>query len=806
MTIGRRLGAYQLLEEIGSGGMGEVYRAVRADDEYQDQVAIKLVRGGQGSAFVVERLRAERQILASFKHPNIARLLDGGTDEDGVPYLVMELIEGQPITTYCNQQQLGITERLRLFLLVCSAVQYAHERMVIHRDLKPSNILVTTEGTPKLLDFGIAKILEPSLIPLRTDATIAAQRIVTPEYASPEQLRGDAVTAASDVYSLAVILYELLTGARPYPTSGMLMHQALELLLEREPPRPSTVVRQRPRSENNRPEPGEVPRRGASAGPPERLTRRLRGDLDNIVLMALRREPERRYPTVAQFAQDIERHLQHLPVTARRPTLGYLLGSFVTRHTVGVAISGALAAVLAAAVMVTAREAHIAETQRALAAQHFASVRRLADTFLFQVHDTIRDLPGAGPARDLLVSTALSYLDTLAAQAGSDLALKKELAEGYLRLGDIQGAPGEQNRGQAGQAVASYAKALVLLAQISAAAGEDESVLTASASAHLKRSYLMMFFSGDPRAATRESGEAVAALAKLAARRPDDVHAALNLVEARLTQLYEAGYAGDDQAVAESHDQAVAEMEAWHRRLPGDRLVTLALARAYAQVSPPHAWPASALIERRLSEVQRALLLSERVLDAEPAHQVADWRSLTQDWNALGIWLSLEQQHSAAVGAFHATVAAIQIVAQDSHDIQAQIDLTRARLNLERAQLATGQLDELEQELPQTLASIESIQKIHDTVEIRFFLAECQQQLGRFAELRALSTIAPSEQLRRLREAHEWYARSAPTLEGIARAASLDVWDHGPVDDAEAGLARSTERLPSLELISGQRE
>ena len=241
--IGRRLGSYEILAQIGSGGMGEVYRAARVDQEYRQQVAIKLVRAGQESSFIANRLRAERQILASFAHPNIARLLDGGTTEEGIPYLVMELIDGRPITAYCDEQRLDTSARLRLFTQVCSAVQYAHQRMVIHRDLKPSNILVTPDGVPKLLDFGIAKILEPGSMGVTADLTVNAFAILTPQYASPEQFTGGTVTAVSDVYSLGVILYELLTGLRPYSVAGVLgTPEVAKSVLTHEPRKPSSVV------------------------------------------------------------------------------------------------------------------------------------------------------------------------------------------------------------------------------------------------------------------------------------------------------------------------------------------------------------------------------------------------------------------------------------------------------------------------------------------------------------------------------------------------------------------------------------
>ena len=234
---GSRIGVYQIMEEIGHGGMGEVYRAMRADGQYDKQVAIKLVRGGFDTSFVLERFRHERQILASLDHPNIARLHDGGTTEDGIPYLVMELIEGTPIDQYCDAHDLDIPERLKLFNQVCAAVQYAHQRLVIHRDIKPGNILVTTEGIPKLLDFGIAKILDPL-----AGAETTMVRPMTPEYASPEQIRGEPITTATDVFSLGVVLYRLLTGRSPYPENTHTPHEFARMVCEVEPTRPSTAV------------------------------------------------------------------------------------------------------------------------------------------------------------------------------------------------------------------------------------------------------------------------------------------------------------------------------------------------------------------------------------------------------------------------------------------------------------------------------------------------------------------------------------------------------------------------------------
>lgn len=460
--IGRQLGPYRLIEVLGTGGMGEVYRAARSDAEYEQQVAVKLVRTGQDPGIVGGRLRAERQILATFEHPNIARLLDGGTTEEGAPYLVMELIDGQPITTYCEEHRLESSARLDLFLHVCSAVQYAHERMVIHRDLKPSNILVTHAGVPKLLDFGIAKILESSAVPTRADATVASLRILTPLYASPEQMKGGPITAASDVYSLGVVLYELLTGTLPYPQSSF-VDDPPDTVLARGPKKPSAVVLEVARSGG----PGGTKLAGKVAVPGSgdaaaRLKNRLRGDLDNIVLMALRAEPTRRYATVAQFAEDIRRHLRHLPVMARKPTLRYRASSFVARHTVGVAATALIALALIGGAVMTAREAHIAELQRSRAERRFNDLRELAHALIFEIHDSILELPGSTAARKLLTERALRYLDSLRVEAGEDPALLRDVAAGYKRMGDVLGYQYRANLGDTAGALQSYRKSLAI--------------------------------------------------------------------------------------------------------------------------------------------------------------------------------------------------------------------------------------------------------------------------------------------------------------------------------------------------------
>ena len=460
LWIGRRFGSYKTIQQIGAGGMGEVYRAFRADDQYRKEVALKVVRAGQDSDFIISRFKNERQILASLDHPNIARLLDGGTTEEGTPYLVMELIAGQPIGEYCDARKLSIPERLALFMQVCAAVQYAHQRLIIHRDIKPGNILVTGEGVPKLLDFGIAKILDVEDQPGHSESTLTMFRLLTPHYASPEQVRGEPITTASDVYSLGVVLYELLTAQSPYPKSTRGPQETARAVCEYEPLKPSVVVRP-DKSQPVNPAKGRPSDNRMSMGAPEKVARQLRGDLDNIVLMALRKEPQRRYASVEQFAEDIRRHLASMPVRARKDTSRYRASKFITRHKGGVAASAAIVVILIAGLVITMQEARIAK-------RRFNDVRSLANSLIFDVHDSIRDLPGSTPARKIIVDRALQYLNVLAQESAGDVGLQRELATAYERVGSVQGDYLQDNLGDSQATLASYKKALEIRKQIRA--------------------------------------------------------------------------------------------------------------------------------------------------------------------------------------------------------------------------------------------------------------------------------------------------------------------------------------------------
>ena len=348
---GALIGPYRIVRTLGQGGMGTVYLADRADGQFEQRVALKLIRPGMGRHEILRRFLQERQILARLQHPNIARLLDGGITAEGQPYFAMEFVDGQPITEYCDARRLGIDERLHLFRAVAEAVAYAHLNLVVHRDIKPSNILVTERGVPKLLDFGIAKLLHETDSEDTLIETQAGLQVMTPEYAAPEQVRGDAVTTATDTYALGVALYELLTGHRPYYFDKRTPAEIERVICNQPPARPSTVIARAtdaPQSDGSTAAITPETIAAARALPMRRLRRHLSGDLDTILLKALRKEPHRRYANAEAFVEDLRRLREGHPVRARKDTVGYRVRAFVRRHRAGVATTVAVAVLLLA--------------------------------------------------------------------------------------------------------------------------------------------------------------------------------------------------------------------------------------------------------------------------------------------------------------------------------------------------------------------------------------------------------------------------------------------------------------------------
>ena len=445
--IPEKIGDFTIIREIGRGGMGTVYEAVRGNENFSQRAALKVIKRGMDTDAILSRFRYEQKILSSLEHPNIARFLDGGMTADDLPFYAMEFIEGEFIDEYCARRNLPIKERLELFRKVCGAVQYAHQNLIIHRDLKPGNILVTEDGTPKLLDFGIGKILSPD----STDnfQTATQLEMMTPAYASPEQITGKAIGTTSDTYALGVILYELLTGRKPYQINSKSLIEIERAILRDEPQKPSVSIR-------------TIDKSTANAVSPN-ISSRLRGDLDCIVLKAMRKNPEDRYSSVHEFSEDIWRHLNGVPITARPLTLGYRAGKFFRRNKVSV-IAGLLVflslCVGTAAALWQASEAHAAKIR---AENRFNQVRELANNVIFKYHDSIAELPGSTSAREMLVRDALKYLDNLSAEAGDNPDLQRELGQAYSKLGDVQGKLYAANIGDSAGALDSYLKAVALL-------------------------------------------------------------------------------------------------------------------------------------------------------------------------------------------------------------------------------------------------------------------------------------------------------------------------------------------------------
>jgi serine/threonine protein kinase/tetratricopeptide (TPR) repeat protein len=440
---GDRIGPYRVLRTLGVGGMGEVFLAERADAQFEQQVAIKVVFGGSLARGVQSRLKIERQILAQLDHPNIAHLLDGGSLPDGTAYIVMEYVDGIPIDSFCDSNHLDVAARLKLFQTICAAVHYAHQNLIVHRDLKPSNILVTAAGVPKLLDFGIAKLLDEGRAGQQTLAVTHADfRLMTPDHASPEQVRGQAITTSSDVYVLGVLLYKLLTGHGPFVIPSMRLSDIERAICEKDPPLPSHSVNADDSAETRN-------IAHARDTTPARLRRSLRGDLDNMVFMAMRKEPERRYASAQQMASDVQRYLDGKPVIARRDTMSYRTAKFVRRHWLPVSASvGVVFLILAFAtttyfqsLRIAAERDRVAE-QRGLAERERVRAEEVSSFLvnLFRLSDPEENRGNKVTARELLDSGAKRLRAGLNDQPETKAALLSTVGAVYDSLGQYNDA------------------------------------------------------------------------------------------------------------------------------------------------------------------------------------------------------------------------------------------------------------------------------------------------------------------------------------------------------------------------------
>jgi non-specific serine/threonine protein kinase/serine/threonine-protein kinase len=713
--------------------MGTVYRAVRSSD-FEKQVAIKLVKRGMDTDFILRRFRHERQILAGLDHPNIARLLDGGATEDGRPYLVMEYIEGTPITDYAEQHGLNARERLELFRRVCSAVQYAHQNLVVHRDLKPSNILVTAGGTPKLLDFGIAKLLEPD-----ADRTITSVRLMTPECASPEQVRGWPATTASDVYALGVLLYHLLTGETPYRFTNRTPEEIAQVVCETEPKRPSAV-------------------------------KPLSQDLDNIILKAMHKEPARRYISAEQLAEDVRRYLEGLPIIARKDTFRYRAGKFVGRHKAASAAAALVAISLTGGMAATLWEAHVAQMERARAERRFNDVRDLANSLMFEVHDAIQTLPGSTAARRLIVDRALKYLNRLAEQTGNENSLRREVAAAYLKLGQVQGESGMSNLGDTQAATESFRKAVKLLEDVVATEASSIPDRRALANGYDKLA-AALWEGGDRREAVDLDGRALRLRQALAGRLPE-VETNKELFRSYYNLGVHRTQLGDLSGALENYQKCLDACEKVARLQPEYRDNLRHLSLAHKRIGA--VLIKKAQLADALGHYQTALMIDEKRIADNPSDAVARM-DVTYAYSDIGLILR-EQGNLAAALANYRKVEKVRtgLVAADQRDQRARAGLASTYSNIGQILWAMG-------DRQGAVASSQRALQLQESLLAENPVNRGQQEdiavtcldLGEgYAQLAAKSS-RPENSLALWRKAHSYFQRAAQVIATVKSAGAL---------------------------------
>ncbi|MCW5961287.1 MAG: protein kinase [Pyrinomonadaceae bacterium] len=573
-----KIGEYRITRELGRGGMGTVYDAVRETDNFTQRVALKVIKRGMDSDAVIRRFRHEQQIISSLEHPYIARFLDGGVTDEGLPFYAMEFVEGTFIDDYCCVRELGIKDRIELFRKVCAAVQFAHQNLIVHRDIKPQNVLVTDEGTPKLLDFGIGKLLSDDAA--MDMATATQLGMMTPAYASPEQIRDERIGTASDVYSLGIVLFELLTGNKPYRVLTNSRFELERAILETDPEKPSSI--------------GSGPDEDSSERKLNAIDKRsLKGDLDNVVLKAIRKDPNERYSSVQELSEDLRRHLVGLPVSARPLTLSYRAAKFFKRNKI-TAVAGALIFIsLFAGLTIALWQAAEARAARTRAENRFAQVRELANNVIFKYHDSIAELPGSTAAREMLVRDALAYLDSLSSEASDNPDLQRELAQAYLKLGDVQGKMYAANIGDTRGAEQSYQKAANLLESIAGVRPQDLGSKELLVDAYDNLAFIGLR-SGSQDHKREFIDKAIELQKELIALSPESTKHQLRLIElyVRLGDVdvgNSAEFGGQNfQIRLDHHLKAIEPAERLVKQTGGDFEAVKTLARVYQRIGTDH--------------------------------------------------------------------------------------------------------------------------------------------------------------------------------------------------------------------------
>jgi non-specific serine/threonine protein kinase/serine/threonine-protein kinase len=731
----QNIGPYRVVEEIGRGGMGAVYLAVRDDGVYEQQVAIKLVKRGMDTDFVLHRFRYERQILAFLNHPYIARMLDGGTTADGRPYFVMEYVQGRPLLQYCQEEQLGLRARLQLFRKVCEALDHAHHNLIVHRDLKPANILVTDEGTPRLLDFGIATLMLPDSPELAATRTIET-RMLTPDYSSPEQFLGEPVTTVSDVYSLGAVLYELLTLKRAHVLPTRSHTELARVICEQDPVKPSEAVK------NDSPDPSI---HGKS----------LSGDLDRIVLKAMHKDKTRRYSSVEQFSTDIQRFLEGRPVMARGDSLTYRASKFATRNK-GIVTAGALAVLcLIGGIIATAWQAHVATVQRDRAERRFNDVRRLATSFLVD-NDTLASLSGGTEIRSRLIRRSLEYLDGLSREAGGETNLQRELALAYEKMGDVQGRADGPNVGDTAGALESYRKAAEIRKSILASAPDDLTALHDMA-AVTSRLGGALKVAGEYEAGLKLDRQVLELRESIARKEPNNREARRELASSYTTMGGSYFQVGRWQDVLETRQKALAMYEALAAE-PG------AGAEDWRGLSLAYTRMASILRHNKdlagaVKEYSRARDTARNGLGKFPNFAPLRQAEATA-LGGLGSTLLDMGRNDEALSSYRAAqVIHLEQAEADPRDARSQSMLATSHYRIGKALLKMGEARAAMAEFQSALTAREIIaEKNPLNAGARGEVAESFASLG-----------DAYARMRRQAEAMRWYAKARDTIDGLVK-------------------------------------
>ncbi len=765
---GDAVGPYRLVRPIGRGGMGEVWLAAQADGRLDREVALKLPTSLETADIRAERFRRERDILARLVHPNIARLYDAGAGEAGQPYLAMEFVEGVPLDAFVAREKLAVPGRLALFRQVLAAVADAHRHLVVHRDLKPANILIDGAGQVKLLDFGIAKLVEDESVPGAPELTRLGGRVLTLRYAAPEQVAEGTITTATDIYSLGVVLHELLTGASPYQAVRESKPLTDVMLLQEDIERPSS------------------------------LDRSLDADLDAIVLKALRRDPSARYATVEAFDDDIRRHLELRPVLARAGTWRYLAGRFASRHRLPIAMAGAVVVTMAVGLVMAERERRIAVEERARAERHFASVRKLANTFIFQVHDEIDTLPGSLKAREVLVKTSLEYLDSLATEAGADPGLRFELASAYKRIASIQGHPGAASLGDPKAAIANLEKAKALHESIAAARGQD----LASVREHTNTRYMLArayAVQADPRwqpeiARTVELTALASTLPGATTRDRARVSGAI-AEQAHLTSLM-SGQTPEVEALVQ---KAVASLEALAAEVPADASVRMNLASTYQRAAEILSGDrrTEASVKLAVALRRKGLALIDALVRELPNDQrMPSIRAENIIGLASGLALAGETREAlAAAGEARRQLAALRASDPKNADLAATSVQGLAITSLVARQ--AGDLAAAERDAREAIALSAGLPaEMRATKESRSYLADAQFALGA-ALLDAAKAADPPRRASLLREARPYLSASVDFIAAVRRE-NLGAMTASEVKEREDALKACDEAIGRL--------